>query len=427
MCEQLGQLRDGLARYAASFDAGGLSAEDAGVVLAEAVAIERIAATVKGLAAARCAEAGSWKAAGERSAASHLARATGTSVTRAGEVLDTARRIQALPALAAAARAGSLSGAQVAAVADAASLDASAEARLLELAGRSSLAELREECGRTKAAARPDPEQRRRAIHAGRYLRSWTDAEGAWHLGMRDNPEVGAEIVAALVPIRDRLFAEARRKGRRESSEAYAADALAELARQATSAGEATSEARTPGPRRSARAKTIVRVDLGALLRGRAVEGEVCEIAGFGPVAVSAVRDLIDTRDPFLAAVVTDGEQVLGVAHLGRRANARQQSALEWLYPTCAVEGCSASAWLENDHRMDWATSHLTVFDLLDRLCSHHHDLKSLDGWRLVTGRGKRLFVPPDDPRHPRHAQAHAPPGAAASARRQPAGRACYW
>jgi hypothetical protein len=216
---------------------------------------------------------------------------------------------------------------------------------------------------------------------------------------VRDNPEVGAEIVAALEPVRDRLFKAARAEGRRESSEAYAADALAELA---TGGG---------GSVRRGRTKTIVRVDLFALLRGRAVEGEVCEIAGFGPVAVSAVRDLLDTGDPFLAAVVTNGEPVVGVAHLGRRPNAHQQTALEWLYPTCAVEGCSASTWLENDHRVEWATNHLTVFDLLDRLCSHHHDLKSLDNWALVDGRGKRAFVPPDDPRHPRNA--HAPPNAA--------------
>ena len=137
----------------------------------------------------------------------------------------------------------------------------------------------------------------------------------------------------------------------------------------------------------------------------------MCEVAGFGPVAVSAVRDLLDTGDPFLAAVVTSGEQVVGVAHRGRRPNVLQQTALEWLYPTCAVEGCSAATWLENDHRLEWATSHLTVLDLLDRLCSHHHDRKSLDAWALVEGRGKRDFVPPDDPRHLRHA--HAPPAAA--------------
>ena len=157
-------------------------------------------------------------------------------------------------------------------------------------------------------------------------------------------------------------------------------------------------------------AKIIVRVDLPALLRGQVGAGEVCELAGFGPVAASAVRDLIDTGDPFLAAVVTRGEKVVGVAHRGRRPAAHQQTALEWLYPTCAVEGCSSLAWLENDHRVDWATSYVTVLDLLGRLYSHHHDLKSLDGWRLAKALGNGpsclLRIPgiPASPSEPRDA-----------------------
>ena len=93
---------------------------------------------------------------------------------------------------------------------------------------------------------------------------------------------------------------------------------------------------------------------------------------------------------------------------------AAQQTALEWLFPTCAAEGCASSAFLENDHRVDWASSHQTVFDLLDRLCSHHHDLKTIDNWALVPGRGKRAFVPPDDPGHSRRARVHDPPVVAA-------------
>ena len=126
-------------------------------------------------------------------------------------------------------------------------------------------------------------------------------------------------------------------------------------------------------------------------------------------MAASAIRDLIDTGDPFLAAIITRGEQVVGVAHLGRRASAALQTALEWLYPTCAVEGCASAAFLENDHRVDWAASHTTVLDLLDRLCPHHHDLKTIDNWALVDGRGKRAFVPVEDSRHPRHRRAGSP------------------
>jgi hypothetical protein len=219
---------------------------------------------------------------------------------------------------------------------------------------------------------------------------------------MRHNPEVGAQVMAVLGQVRDRLFAQARADGRREHPDAYAADALVEVV-----CGQEEGEAHAA----KGRAKILARVDLAALLRGYPLGGETCEIAGFVPVAVSAVRDLLDGGDPFLAAVVTDGEAVVGVAHLGRRPRAVQQTALEWLYPTCAAAGCTATAHLEIDHNLPWATSHLTVFDLLDRLCPHHHDLKTLEGWALVERRGRRDFVPPDDPRHP--GRAHDPPRAA--------------
>jgi hypothetical protein len=208
--------------------------------------------------------------------------------------------------------------------------------------------------------------------------------------------------MATLEPIRNELFETARKEGRREPMEAYAADALAELARRAD---------RTPDGKQPRRVKILARVDLTRLLGNQPVGDEVCELAGYGPVAVSTIRDLINTEDPFLAAIVSKGKDVVGVAHLGRRANTHQQSALEWLYPTCAAEGCNSLAYLENDHREDWAKTHTTIFELLDRLCPHHHALKTTDGWGLVEGRGKRAFVPPDDPRHLR--RAHGPPVAA--------------
>jgi hypothetical protein len=55
------------------------------------------------------------------------------------------------------------------------------------------------------------------------------------------------------------------------------------------------------------------------------------------------------------------------------------------------------------DHRHDWAATHVTVLSLIDRLCSHHHRLKTRQNWGLVEGRGKRAFVAPGDSRHPRH------------------------
>ena len=198
----------------------------------------------------------------------------------------------------------------------------------------------------------------------------------------------------------DQLFKQARAEGRREPREAYLYDALMDLV-----CGEAA-----PAPTgKGSRAKVIVRVDLEALLRGRPAEGEVCEIAGYGPVPVSVVEEIMARGDTFLAAVISPGQGICGVAHLGRHPSAFQRSALEWLYPTCAAEGCNAPV-AEWDHRVDWAQSHITVFGWLDGLCHHDHDKKTLEGWALVEGVGKRPMVPPDDPRHPHHKARERPP-----------------
>ncbi|MGH8984134.1 MAG: DUF222 domain-containing protein, partial [Acidimicrobiia bacterium] len=190
---RLSDVRSAMSEYATRFNPALVSAADAARVVDEAAAIEKMAATVKSLAAARVAETEIWKQSGDRSAAHQLARATGTSVGQAKEALETGRKLQDLPATAAAAKQGELSPQQSAAIADAASADA--EDRLLQTAQSGSLGELRAECARTKANA-CDSEARRRRIHERRCLRNWTDAEGVGNLLLRDNPEVVAAIVA---------------------------------------------------------------------------------------------------------------------------------------------------------------------------------------------------------------------------------------
>jgi hypothetical protein len=103
-----------------------------------------------------------------------------------------------------------------------------------------------------------------------------------------------------------------------------------------------------------------------------------------------------------LAAVLTKGRELRGVYLDRRHPNEYQKTALDFLYPVCAVKGCNTRAGLQADHRVDWAKTHYTVIDLLDHLCWHHHNLKTTEGWALVDGHGKRDFVPPTDPRHPR-------------------------
>jgi hypothetical protein len=120
---------------------------------------------------------------------------------------------------------------------------------------------------------------------------------------------------------------------------------------------------------------------------------------------------MLATANPFLAAVVTNGVDVVNVAHLGRKSTAYQRTGLEWSDPRCRAEGCDRTFGLEIDHRVDWADTKVTLLGWLDWLCTHHHRLKTCEGWRLSGGDGIRPFVPPDDPRHPGNgppAEAHA-------------------
>ena len=229
------------------------------------------------------------------------------------------------PELAAAARAGGLSRQQASLVAGAAKDNPGSTTEVLEAARTSSLSELAEAAGRARAAA-SDLGARSAAVRARRALREWADQCGTWHLHAEGPPEDGARLMAALRPFADRAFGAARKEGRHERAEAYAFDGLVALA-----AG---------GGGAKASYDVMVRVDLPALLRGYAIEGETCELPGFGPVAPQAVYDMIDSGDAFLKAVVTKGKDVTGVAHLGRKPTAHQRSALDFLFPTCAAEGC---------------------------------------------------------------------------------------
>ena len=155
---------------------------------------------------------------------------------------------------------------------------------------------------------------------------------------------------------------------------------------------------RVPG---GANVKVIVRIDHTALTRGHTIAGETCEIVGIGQVPVSVVKGLM--HDAFLAAVITKGRDVVNVAHLGRRVNAFQRTALEAVDIACHNLACNQTVAVQIDHRTPWADCHETVLANQDPLCPHDHDRKSHHGWALVTGTGRRLFVPPDHPRHPCH------------------------
>jgi hypothetical protein len=359
--------------------------------------IERLAANAKTLLAATVEAGGGWRRSGARSGAEHLARLGGTSTSQARRSLETSKQLTRLPVVAAAARSGVLSAVQVDAVASAAIADPAAQARLVEVAGNTNVTELREECLRTRAGADPDRDATHRRIHRNRYARSFTDAEGAWNLVARGTVDDGARFESAVAPIIDELFNRSRDESRREPREVYAFDALVALADRDESA--------TPTGKKKRRSEKpryfgLLHASVEALTRG-AIEGEeTCEIVGVGPVPVRIARELLG--ESILKVVITNGVDVVNVTHLGRGPTAAQRVALLWSKPKCANVECS-SMFVQLDHREPWAKTKHTKLDELDPFCPHDHDLKTYQGWSLVEGKGRRAFVPPDDPRHPRN------------------------
>ncbi|MBO0894479.1 MAG: DUF222 domain-containing protein, partial [Acidimicrobiales bacterium] len=356
MCERLGELRTALCHYVADFEADLVTTTDAKAVVTEAARLEAAAHTLKALAAHRAAVDPSLRRDGYRSSAEALAHQVGISTGTAKDLLTTGERLSYLDTVRRSAAQGELSAQQAAMVAEAADADPLAQERLVDLATSASLGELKHACQKTVAGADPDPDGRRRRIHKGRSLRCWTDVGGTWHLSARGNPEQGAQILSALHPYKEAAFHRARTDHRHEPEAAHAFDGLVAMAEHSmTEERGSSSSSSSSSSRRGAPAKVIIRVDGEALFRGVAYEGETAEIAGLGPVPVSAIREIIQSGNAFIAAVVTKAKRVVGVAHLGRTPTAYQKTALQWSHPTCAVQGCFRHARLEADHLAPWA------------------------------------------------------------------------
>jgi hypothetical protein len=532
------------------------------------------------LLARRVEDAGIHKQTGAKTTAEYLALRSGLTRAAASDMVATSTHLRSLPSTEAAVRAGQLSAGQAHRVADAAVRNPGEEDRLLGLAKTVSLKELGDEALRVKAAADPDPEATRRRQRRERYFRQGTRPDGAWWFSGRGTPEDAGRFNAALNPLLENIYRLARSQGRHEPRDAYAYDALQQLAHHAhngaagrhrpapgpgnppepptaeppdptpptgptppsgpgatppTGPGPADGAETTPPtgtgpadgivpsaepeseptpdgpPRKPAEPRRttslsllpVLRLDLAALRRGRVETGELCEITGIGPITTTAARELLDhsiiklvltrhgdvvcvthigpsptspthlalvhldlttiadlaghdsaigddratydsaTGDEtctlpalgtvpagaargllgdlaghdLLTHILTRGRDVAHLIHPGRQPTVAQRVALLWAQPTCSVAGCP-STFTQIDHRHDWQKNQETQLANLDRLCGHHHRLKSHHNYQLTAGTGNRPFVAPTDPRHPEHRQPstrtrRAPPQAA--------------
>ncbi|MBJ7282680.1 MAG: DUF222 domain-containing protein [Acidimicrobiia bacterium] len=317
-----------------------------------------------------------WRGQGAKSISEWLSIETDCAHYEAQSVVVLAGQLQHLPVTQAALRSGTLSGTQAVEVARGAIVAPNTETQLLNLATYATVRDLRDATSRVVAAA-TDEAERHRQVHKSRSLKWWVGEDGACNLKGRMTVANGALVKAALAPFEDSIFKQARKSGNHERPEAYAADALMALCEKASDKDLGANITKTTRPN----AVINIRIDIDALKRGHTDHGEICEIAGVGPIPVATATEYLG--EAFLKLLVIDGVDIKTVAHMGRHIPAPLRTALEERDRVCQVPTCDMSLGLEIDHIKPFSEGGPASLENLVRLCKRHHLQKTHDGYRL--------------------------------------------
>jgi len=366
-------LREVSSRIEIDVVAGKAAAELVGI----ADEIRRAGDSLRTVAVGQVERTNSWKGEGAKSISEWLATETDCPQYEAQAVVLLANQLQHLPVTQAALRSGTLSNAQAIEVARGAIVAPNTETQLLNLAKHATVRDLRDATSRVVAGA-TDEAERHRQVHRSRYFKFWTDLDGSFNVRGRMTVANGALVMAALKPIQDEIFKAARKSGEHERPEAYAADALMVLCEKASTKQPSESGTKISRPN----VVMNIRVDIDALKRGRTVGGEVCEIAGVGPIPVATATEYLG--EAFLKLLVIDGTDIRTIAHMGRALPTKLRTGVEERDRVCQVPTCDMSVGLEIDHIVPFAEGGPTTFENLVRLCKRHHLQKTHDGYRLL-------------------------------------------
>lgn len=330
-------------------------------------------------------DAGGWKDAGARDAASWVAIRFGVSEWKARRWLHAAHALESLPALRDALADGRLGVDKVVELARFAEFDT--EDGLIAWASRVSIGAVRR---RADLEARRDVEETRDAERQ-RFLTWWYGSDGTRFGLEAELPAADGAIVArALERVLDAIpsmpgeedpvFASARR-----------ADALVALC-----------SARIADDPDADRATVVVHVRAGDAAGGADVEG--------GPVLhpETAKRLLCEAR---VQTVVEDASgRPMSLGRMTRQPNAAMLRQLRYRDGGCTFPGCGSRRFAKAHHVVWWRDGGLTDLENLVLICSFHHKLVHEHGWRIDRGpdgvtrwfdAGGREFVAgPAPPRH---------------------------
>ena len=383
MFDRLNQLTTELQTFISSLEVDCVDAAGARGLVEIAERLRRAGDSLRTVAVGQVERTNAWKGEEAKSISEWLSNETDCAHYEAQSVVLLANQLHHLPVTTAALLSGDLSGTQAVEVARGAIVAPNTETQLLNLSKHATVRDLRDATSRVVAAA-TDEAERHRQVHKSRFLKSWTDLDGSFNLKARMTVANGALVMAALKPLQDEIFRSARKSGAHERPEAYAADALMALCEKANNAALGPKPGVNAKEKRSSRPNAVIniRVDIDALKRGRTENGEVCEIAGVGPVPVATATEYLG--EAFLKLLVMDGTDIRTIAHMGRSLPAKLRTGIEERDRVCQVPKCDMSVGLEIDHIIPFAEGGATSFENLVRLCKRHHLQKTHDGYRLM-------------------------------------------
>jgi hypothetical protein len=316
-----------------------------------------------------------------------VARATGTSMGRAKQTVETGAALKEAPEVSDALARGDVSFDQAGEIAKAELARPGSATELLSVARDESFHVLRDKVRKVCLEAEQHLGLGERQKQA-RSARSYTDELGMVNINLRFQPHVGTPIVNRADAEAARLYRAAKKTGDREPFERYLADAYAKML-----SGN--------GKGRTTRPELVVLVSHDVAKRGwRDVRGgEVCKIPGIGPVPPSVAKEIAD--DAFLTGLFYDGTDLRHFKRWTKNIPIEVQIALELGAPPdfdgVRCVDCGNRFRNERDHVEPRNAGGPTATDNLKWRCNPCHEEKTA---RDRTA-GKLTRRPPDAERGP--------------------------
>ena len=270
-----------------------------------------------------------------------LARATGTSVGKAKQTVETAKALQDAEVVADAFASGALSLDQATEIARAEKARPGSASELLMVADEGSFQVLREKSRKVvlEAEQHRGLGERQREARAARHF---FDDLGMKNINLKVTPDMGESICNKAEAEAKRLHRQAKSEGREEPFERHLADAFVKMLAGSEVKGH------------HQRADVTVLVSYEVAERGWTDlrDGEVCKIPGVGPVAPQRAKEIAENA--FLSGVFFDGKDLRQIKGWTRKWPADVARVLNLGKPPefdgLKCVDCGNRFHIENDH-----------------------------------------------------------------------------